>query len=304
MDNNTTTPAADAAKTVGWILDASADFLGRRGVESARLAAEHLAARLLRCPRLDLQAKRGLAMPPPLVEAMRRGVARVGSGEPLQHVLGQWGFRNLVLKTDRRALVPRPETEGLVQLLLDCAPLRAVKQPRIIDYGTGTGCIALSLASEIPGAKLIGLDTSDEALALAQENAAALGLAERVVFLNPAAVDLADVLEPGSIDAVVANPPYIPTDACARLADNVRRFEPMAALDGGPDGMEITRQIIEESTMLLASGGFIFLEISAEDDQARPLGRYLADVGFEGVRAHRDVFGKERFLSGVLASGL
>lgn len=304
MDTHTTPPEADAARTVGWILDASADFLARRGVESPRLAAEHLAARLLKCRRLDVQARRDLAMPPALVDAMRRGVARVGTGEPLQHVLGQWDFRSLTLKTDRRALIPRPETESLVQLLLDCAPLRAVKQPRIIDYGTGTGCIALSLAVELPGAKLIGLDTSEEALALARENAAALALSDRIVFLNPAAVDLADVLEPGSVDAVIANPPYIPTEACAKLADNVRRFEPMAALDGGPDGMEVTRQIIEESTMLLASGGFIFLEISAEDNQAQPLGRYLAEVGFENVRAHRDLFGRERFVSGVLAAGL
>ncbi len=304
MDTHTTPPEADAARTVGWILDASADFLARRGVESPRLAAEHLAARLLKCRRLDVQARRDLAMPPALVDAMRRGVARVGTGEPLQHVLGQWDFRSLTLKTDRRALIPRPETESLVQILLDCAPLRAVKQPRIIDYGTGTGCIALSLAVELPGAKLIGLDTSEEALALARENAAALALSDRIVFLNPAAVDLADVLEPGSVDAVIANPPYIPTEACAKLADNVRRFEPMAALDGGPDGMEVTRQIIEESTMLLASGGFIFLEISAEDNQAQPLGRYLAEVGFENVRAHRDLFGRERFVSGVLAAGL
>lgn len=304
MDTHTTPPEADAARTVGWILDASADFLARRGVESPRLAAEHLAARLLKCRRLDVQTRRDLAMPPALVDAMRRGVARVGTGEPLQHVLGQWDFRSLTLKTDRRALIPRPETESLVQLLLDCAPLRAVKQPRIIDYGTGTGCIALSLAVELPGAKLIGLDTSEEALALARENAAALALSDRIVFLNPAAVDLADVLEPGSVDAVIANPPYIPTEACAKLADNVRRFEPMAALDGGPDGMEVTRQIIEESTMLLASGGFIFLEISAEDNQAQPLGRYLAEVGFENVRAHRDLFGRERFVSGVLAAGL
>ncbi|MGI5867968.1 MAG: peptide chain release factor N(5)-glutamine methyltransferase [Kiritimatiellia bacterium] len=302
MDKKPPPPAA--ARTVGWIVDASADFLGRRGVESPRLAAEHLAARLLKCPRLDLHARRGFAMPPALVDAMRRGVTRVGSGEPLQHVLGQWGFRSLVLKTDRRALVPRPETEGLVQLLLDCAPLRAVREPRIIDYGTGSGCIALSIASEMPSAKLIGLDTSDDALALAQENAAALGLADRVAFLNPDTVDLADVLDPGSIDAVISNPPYIPTEACARLADNVRRFEPMAALDGGPDGMAVTRHVIEESTMLLASGGVVFLEIGAEDDQARPLGRYLADVGFENVRVHRDVFGKERFLSAVLAAGL
>ena len=276
--------------------------LDRAGISEAENKLRWVAAHLLGCGLLDSLRHLDETPSPDLAQAFAAAVARLATDEPVQYVIGETDFMGVKIRCDARALIPRPETEVLVGCAEDF--LRGKENPVVVDVCTGTGCIALSLASEIPGAKLIGLDTSDEALALAQENAAALGLAERVVFLNPAAVDLADVLEPGSIDAVVANPPYIPTDACARLADNVRRFEPMAALDGGPDGMEITRQIIEESTMLLASGGFIFLEIGAEDDQARPLGRYLADVGFEGVRAHRDLFGKERFLSGVLASGL
>lgn len=296
--------AADTQKTLGWILDASAAFLQKRGTESPRLATEHLAARLLQCRRLELQLKLGNPLPDKLIEAMRRGVMRVGAGEPIQYVIGQWDFRGLTLKTDKRALVPRPETEQLVQLLLDCESLRAVKQPRIIDYGTGTGCIALSVAAERPAARVIGLDISDEALELAKENADALKLSDRVSFINPETVDLADVLEPGSIDAVISNPPYIPTGSYYRLADTVKNFEPRRALDGGPDGMAITRHIIEECTMLLASGGCLFLEISAEDDQAHALGRYLSEVGFDNIQAHRDMNGKERFLSGALAEGV
>ena len=291
-----------AARRWKTLLSDGRACLERAGIAEANNKLRWVAAHLLGCGLLDSLRHLDETPSPDLAQAFAAAVARLATDEPVQYVIGETDFMGLKIRCDARALIPRPETEVLVACAEDF--LRGKENPVVVDVCTGTGCIALSLASEIPGAKLIGLDTSDEALALAQENAAALGLAERVVFLNPAAVDLADVLEPGSIDAVVANPPYIPTDACARLADNVRRFEPMAALDGGPDGMEITRQIIEESTMLLASGGFIFLEIGAEDDQARPLGRYLADVGFEGVRAHRDVFGKERFLSGVLASGL
>lgn len=304
MAQENTPSSADSQKTLGWILEASTAFLDKRGIESSRLAVEHLAARLLRCPRLELPLTYGKILPEKLIEAMRRGITRVGTGEPLQYVLGQWDFRSLTLKTDKRALVPRPETEELVQLLLDCVPLRAVKAPRILDYGTGSGCIALSIAVERPDARVIGVDISEDALSLARENAEMLKLADRVTFLNPETVDLADVLDPGSIDAIISNPPYIPTDSYNKLADTVKNFEPASALDGGPDGMVVTRQVIEEATMLLASGGFLFIELSAEDNQARVLGRYLSEVGFDNIQTHRDAFGKERFLSGSLAEGL
>ncbi len=294
----------DPQKTLGFILDASTAFLEKRGVASPRLAAELLASRLIKCRRLDLQLNLRSNLPDKHIEAMRRGIMRVGTGEPIQYVLGQWDFRNLTLKTDKRALVPRPETEELVQLLLDCKPLCALKNPRIMDFGTGSGCIALSLASELPGARVIGVDISEDALALARENAEALKLTDRVSFLNSETVDLSDVLEPGSLDAIISNPPYIPTESYKRLADTVKNFEPQSALDGGPDGMIVTRQLIEDSTLLLASGGYLFLELSAEDDQARSLGRYMSEVGFDNIKTHRDMNGKDRFLSGALAEGL
>ncbi len=294
----------DPQKTLGFILDASTAFLEKRGVPSSRLAAELLASRLIKCRRLDLQLSLRSNLPDKLIEAMRRGIMRVGTGEPVQYVLGQWDFRKLTLKTDKRALVPRPETEDLVQLLLDCKPLCALKNPRIMDFGTGSGCIALSLAVELPSARIIAVDISEDALALARENAETLNLTDRVSFLNSETVDLSDVLEPGSLDAIISNPPYIPTESYNRLATTVKDFEPQSALDGGPDGMIITRHLIEDSTLLLASGGYLFLELSAEDNQAHALGRYMSEVGFDNIKAHRDINGKERFLSGALAEGL
>lgn len=304
MDDTRQNPVSEAPMKLGQVLQASAEFLRKRGVDSPRVAAELLAARLLKCRRLDLACRHDAVLPEKLMDAMRRGVMRVGRGEPVQYVVGQWGFRNLVLKTDRRALIPRPETEELVQLLLDCKPLRELPAPRILDYGTGSGCIALSIAAEMPSAVVVGVDVSGDALDLARENADALGLSGRVSFLNTLDVDLADVVEPGAIDAVISNPPYIPTASCAKLAPVVRDHEPAGALDGGPDGMDVIRHIIEESAILLASGGRIFLELGAEDRQAGPVSRYMADIGFDGISTHRDMSGAERFVSGVLAGGL
>lgn len=289
---------------LGAVLQSSADFLEKRNVESPRIAAELLAARLLRCKRLDLPAKLDSTLPEKLIDAMRRGVVRVGKGEPVQYVIGQWDFRGITLKTDKRALVPRPETEELVQLLLNCKKLRAIESPRILDYGTGTGCIALSIAHEFPRAKVVGIDTSAEALELAAENAAELGLTDRVSFLNCSEVDLADVFEGGAIHALISNPPYIPTAACNRLPSNVREHEPMQALDGGPDGMDVIRAILDESVMLLASGGSVYFEISAEDNQAGAVARYMSNLGFDDIETHKDFAGAERFVTGFLADGI
>lgn len=295
---------ATPAKTLATVLDGAGAFLARYGVDSPRATAEFLAARLLRCKRGELPARAGLALPEPILEAMRRGMRRVAAGEPLQHVIGQWDFRTLTLKTDRRALVPRPETEELVSLALAHPALRAAASPLVLDWGTGSGCIALAIARELPAARVVATDVSADALALARENAEALGLASRVAFLDVSQNDLGDVLEPGSVDAIVANPPYIPTAAVERLDPKVLAHEPRLALDGGPDGMALLRQVAEEASMLLASGGGLFLELDAESGQARPMAAYLRELGFDAIRAHRDLAGAERFLAATLSDGL
>lgn len=296
--------SATPATTLATVLDGAGAFLARYGVDSPRATAEFLAARLLRCKRGELPARAGLALPEPILEAMRRGMRRVAAGEPLQYVIGQWDFRSLTLKTDRRALVPRPETEELVSLALAHPALRAASSPVVLDWGTGSGCIALAVARELPAARVVATDVSPDALALARENAEALGLASRVAFLDVSQNDLGDVLEPGSVDAIVANPPYIPTAAVERLDPKVLAHEPRLALDGGPDGMALLRQVAEEASMLLASGGGLFLELDAESGQSQPMAAYLRELGFDAVRAHRDLSGAERFLAATLSDGL
>ena len=299
-------PAAPVppVRTLGWSLAATTAFFRGRGVDAPAATAEHLAARLLRCPRSALAAQRERPMQEPLLAAMGRGARRIAAGEPLQHVIGQWDFRDFTLRTDRRALVPRPETEQLVDLALASPRLRALEAPRLLDYGTGTGCIAFALARAWPNAKVAALDVSKDALALARENAAALGLADRVLFLDGSETELDEAFEGGSIDAIVSNPPYIPTAQLEKLDRKVKDYEPRLALDGGADGMDVLRRIAEDASMLLAPEGELFLELDAESGQAAPMGALLRELGFEPVRVHRDLRGAERFLSASLALGV
>ena len=292
------------AKTLATVLDGASAFLAKYGVDSPRATAEFLAARLLRCGRGELPARAAQALPEPVLEAMRRGMRRVASGEPLQYVTGQWGFRGLTLKTDKRALVPRPETEELVSLALAHPALRAAAAPLVLDYGTGSGCIALAIAAELPSARVVGADVSPDALALARENAAALGLAERVAFVNCAETELDEVFEGGSVDAIVSNPPYVPTAQWERLSPKVRDHEPRVALDGGADGMDVLRRVAEDASMLLAPEGELYFELDAESGQAGPMGALLRELGFDPVRSHRDLAGAERFLSASLSLGV
>jgi len=290
--------------TIGEIITATVPYLEKRGVADARLATEYLAARVMRCKRLELPARLHETPEETRVEAMRRGVARLAAGEPVQYVLGRWDFRGITLKTDRRALIPRTETEQLVQLLLDDGIMSSCDTPRVLDYGTGSGCIALAVAAEAPHAKVAGIDTSAEAIALAMENAEALGLADRVSFVNTSETDIADVFDAQSFEAIVSNPPYISSDACNRLPVSVRDFEPRIALDGGPDGMYLLRAVIEDASTLLVSGGMIFLETSFEERQQAPISRFLENSGFEDVRISKDLSGAPRLISARLASGL
>ena len=291
-------------RPLSWVLDAAAGYFARHGVDSPRATAEFLAARLLRCRRAELASRGGFAVSPAFQGAMGRGMRRVAGGEPLQYVLGQWDFRDFTLKTDPRALVPRPETEQLVDLALSSPRLRASAAPRLMDYGTGSGCIAVALARALPGALVAAVDVSAGALELAAENAAALGVAGRVRFFDASATDIADAFEPASFDAIISNPPYIPSADCDRLDPKVRDHEPRLALDGGPDGMSVLRQVCEEAGLLLAPEGELYLELDAESGQARPISSLLAELGFDPVRTHADLSGRARFVSAVLQAGI
>jgi release factor glutamine methyltransferase len=226
---------------------------------------------------------------------------RVAAGEPVQYVVGRWEFRGHPMNVDRRALIPRPETEQLVQLVLDDPKLWRNPAPRIVDAGTGSGCIVVSLAKERPEGRYMATDISAEALELAKENAALNGVADSIVFVQG---ELSDFLEPYSVDAVVSNPPYIPSNLVDKLDVSVRDFEPRLALDGGSDGLDSLRQIAEEASMALREGGGLFLELSSEQEQGRSVSAFLRQLGFDDISPHRDLAGTERLLRAYLAAGV
>jgi len=285
---------AEAPKTLRELIALGDAFLAKQGVPDARAACELLAARLFKCGRLELYRHLDAVPEARRVDALRRGVQRVAKGEPVQYVLGQWDFRSLTLKVDRRALIPRPETEQLVELVLKSAQVRQVPKPLVVDVGTGTGCIILSLAKELADGVFVGLDVSAEALALAKENAALTGLDGRVLFAES---DGCGEFDPASVDVLVSNPPYIQSQVVDGLPPHIRDHEPRLALDGGPDGLDVYRALLLDAVMVLKPGGGVFFEIG--DEQGPALRDMLEEYGFTEVAVVKDYAGRDRFATGV-----
>jgi release factor glutamine methyltransferase len=283
-------------KTVEEVIRLGKEFLAARSIPDAHLKCEMLLARLLAVPRLELSLHRSRVLREAQLEAMRRGLKRLREGEPVQHVIGEAGFMRHVFKSDRRALIPRPETELLVQCVLDDAALWQRGCPCIADVGTGSGCIVLSLASARPDARYLAVDVSPDALSLARENAQRLKLEQKVIFYEGC---LGDVAEAEMLDAIVANLPYIPADDVATLEKAVRDFEPRLALDGGPSGLDIIEDLIADAAIVLKNEGRIFLEIG--DRQGAAVRRLLEEGGFFNVSVLPDLNGRDRVVCGVLA---
>lgn len=214
----------------------------------------------------------------------RAAVARRAAGEPLAYVTGVVGFRRLTLRADRRALIPRPETEGLVELLL---ARRA--SGLAVDVGTGTGCIALALADEGRYRVVLGVDRSAEALALAAENRAATGLAVHLIR-----GDLVSALGPARCDALVSNPPYLTAGEYAGLEPQVRDWEPAGALESGPDGLDATRRLMADAARVLRPGGWLGLEVDMT--RAAATAQLAVAAGLVEVSVHQDLFGRARYV--------
>jgi release factor glutamine methyltransferase len=266
--------------TIREVLEGATDYLAKRGVESPRLDAEHLLARALGLTRIELYTQHDR----PLTEAERAAaralVQRRGRREPLAYVLGDWDFRRLTLKTDRRALVPRPETELLVERCLEL--LRDVERPRVVDVGTGTGAIALALKCERPDADVTATDRSADALALARENDAG----DAIRFVE---TDLLDGVE-GPFDLVVSNPPYVARGELEALEPEVREWEPRDALvDEGQ-----TARLVADARRVLH--GFLVLEV--HEEKAHDVAASLADAGYAAVAVREDLAGRDRIVEG------
>ena len=282
------------------IISKSSDYLEGKSVPDARVASELLAARLLRVGRGLLAGELEKNVPEKCVEAMRRGMARLVKGEPIQYVLGEWDFRTLTLKCDRRALIPRPETEELVTRVLSHLHSRLpspVSRPLVVDVGTGTGAIILSLAREWKGeAAFLGTDVSEDAIVLAKENAAKCGLADKVKFAVMDGLDEFD--EPQCVDVIVSNPPYIETAVCETLDPRVKDFEPRLALDGGTSGLDFYERYLSDAVNLLKPGGAVFFEIG--ENQGEAVRQLMFDCGFDDIKIEEDYAGHDRYASAIL----
>ncbi len=276
-------------KTLLEVLQSGTSYLAGRGVENPRLVMEQLMSHVLKCPRLQLYIRFEAAVQESELINLRAGIKRLGAGEPLQYVIGDTEFMGHRFKTDRRALIPRPDTESLISLVLDCEPLWGAEKPVIADIGTGSGCIVMSLALARPEARYIGVDASEVALGLARENADLNKIAAAVEFRLG---NLLNGFEAGSLDAVVANLPYITTADCGVLPIHIREHEPMSALDGGADGLDLIRTLVEQAVGVLRPNGWIFLEIGF--DQSVPVVEWLTRHDFKEVRVHKDLGNRDR----------
>src|SRR4029450_4032867 len=272
--------------TVLEVLQATAAYLQKHDIENPRLNAEHLLAHTLGRKRIELYLQFERELTETELGPLRELVKRRGEGEPLQHLLGTVEFCGLTFLSDRRAMVPRPETEQLVELVQS-----AIRDPRsaILDVGTGSGVIALSLAAKFPEAKIMAIDVSDDALVLAQENAVRLDLSSRVRFLKSRLLENVE----GAFDLIVANLPYISTQDRHTLSREVSH-DPEIALFAGRRGDELVRELIDEAPTRLWPGGMLALEIGLGQSEA--LLSALMEKNYRDICAKNDYNGVKRFL--------
>ena len=280
--------------TVGDVLRAARAWLAGNGVDEPRLTAELLVAQAMGLTRSAVLAR--LRDPAPelgsvLDELMRRAAL----GEPVAYILGEREFYGLSFAVRPGVLIPRPETELLVEEVLAFAREHTVG--RIVDVGTGSGAIAIALAVKLPDARVLAIDRSLEAIKIAEENVRRHGVHDRVELL------LGDLLAglQGEHDVVVANPPYVPSDQIATLQRQVRDWEPRIALDGGPDGLDPHRRLLTQLPGRLRPGGLLVMEI-ADDRGAAALATARGMLRGADVRLLKDAFGRDRAIRAIVGT--
>jgi release factor glutamine methyltransferase len=258
----------DEPWTIGKLLNWTTDYLRRRGSESPRLDAEVMLAFVFDWQRVQLYTHFEEEVGERARSAFRDLVRRRAEGSPVAYLVGRKEFYSLTLAVSPAVLIPRPESEFVVVEFQQVA--KTIEVPRVVDVGTGSGCLAIACAHQHPTARVIAVDLSPEALELAGKNAARHGVADRIEFRQ------GDLLEPvvgeGPFDVILSNPPYIPTGDIPNLEAGVRDYEPHLALDGGPDGLGVVEGLIAQSIPLLKPGGHLILEIgSAQEPPVRAL---------------------------------
>lgn len=275
--------------TVLEILQKTTDFLAGKGVENARLNSELLIGHALGLKRMQLYLQFERPLKENELEKIRPLVRRRAAREPLQYILGETEWHGLKLKCDRRALIPRPETEYLLELIIKSLGTPPV---RILDLGTGSGAIALGLAKAFPESRVTAVDASEEALALAGENVAGLNSGERVELLK--SNWFSSLPGDSFFDLIVANPPYLSESETAETAPEVRDHEPKTALTSGPDGISDLKIIIASAPQYLSPGALLALETGIQ--QHTTLVELCTAAGFSRVESKQDLTERDRFV--------
>lgn len=271
-------------KSVLETINGGAEYLGKRGVEEARRNMEHLLAHRLSCNRMQLYTQFDRPLEEEILAPLRESLKKRGEGIPLQHLLGSVGFHGRDFLCDARALIPRPETEELAEMILKILPQGSLD---ILDMGCGSGVLGLTLAAERPKSHVTLADISEDALSLTEENAGKLGI-ENIALVRS---DLFSEIS-GTFDLIVANLPYVPEGEAAEMARELRH-DPALALFSGADGLDLLRRFVPESFGFLKPGGLLALEIG--HDQASQLLAGLESCGFAETEIRRDLSGVARF---------
>ncbi len=278
--------------TLVEILTRTAGFLEGRGVDSPRLDAELLVAHVLGLERLQLYLQHDRPFTAEELDALRPLVRRRGAREPLAWITGHRGFHDIDLAVHRGVLVPRPDTEALVEAALERIDAEGSDPVFVADVGCGTGAVGLALAAARPAVRLYAIDLDEAALANTRENVERLGLAARVAVLRGSLLEPVPAARP--IDWVVSNPPYIPSGDVDGLMPEVSRHEPRLALDGGGDGLDVVRALLDQARQRVRRG--LLVEIG--HDQAQATAALFEAAGLRDVRIHRDLSGHERVVDG------
>lgn len=278
------------------VLQKATQFFRDKGIETARLDAELLIASALQWERMKIYLNYEYPLSEAEIALCRDHVRRRAGGEPVAYILGHRGFYNHDFKVTPAVLIPRPETEQIVEETV--AWMRANDARSIVDFGTGSGCLGLSLLAEIPESRLVTIDISPEALAVAKENAQSMELSERVVFIegDVAEVKSAEICDAltTQADVVVANPPYI-AENDPDVEASVRRFEPATALFAADDGLNCIRSWSRKAGEVLRTGGWVMFEIGHQQGQAAQA-LFIETEQFEDVNIVKDLSGRQRFI--------
>lgn len=284
----------DEVWSIARVLRWAADDFARRGFSSPRLDAELLLGQVLHLDRIKLIVESTRPLDERELSAYRELIKRRRRGEPIAYIRGEREFYGLPFRVDARVLVPRPDSETLVETALRRTKPRSL-YGRALDLCTGSGCIAIAFARARPTWRVTGSDISAAALEVARDNSLRLGATHNTAWL------LGDLFTPIARDArfelITGNPPYIPAAEIAELAPDVRDFEPRLALDGGADGLDLVRRILQEAPAFLAANGVLALEIGF--GQAPAVAELFQQRGFRDIERSRDYGGIERVVSGV-----